>query len=111
MADHAIIIGAMKSGTSSLYEYLVQHPQICACSVKEPEFFSDHQDHAVGAASYESLWDIAPNRHMWCLEGSTGYTKYPEEPSVPQNMHSYGLDPTFIYILRHPIDRIESDYN
>ena len=111
MVDHAIIIGAMKSGTSSLYQYLVQHPQICPCSAKEPEFFSDHQDHAVEAKAYEHLWNVIPKQHAWCLEGSTGYTKYPEEPSVPQNMYTYGLQPRFIYILRHPIDRFISDYN
>jgi hypothetical protein len=35
-----LIIGAAKSGTTSLYEYLKQHPQIWMSSVKETNFFA-----------------------------------------------------------------------
>src|SRR5690606_1060014 len=35
-----IIIGAPKAGTTSLYYYLRQHPQIFMSSVKEPNFFA-----------------------------------------------------------------------
>ena len=38
--DFIIIIGSMKCGTSSLYNYLIEHPSICPCSIKEPEYFS-----------------------------------------------------------------------
>jgi len=34
------IIGAGKSGTTSLYHYLKQHPQIFMCPVKEPKYFA-----------------------------------------------------------------------
>jgi len=37
-----LIIGAVKSGTTSLYHYLQQHPQIYMSSVKEPRFFALH---------------------------------------------------------------------
>ena len=33
------IIGAMKSGTTSLHEYLNEHPDIIMSEVKEPGFF------------------------------------------------------------------------
>jgi hypothetical protein len=36
----ALIIGAMKSGTTTLFDYLCLHPQIYASPVKEPSFFS-----------------------------------------------------------------------
>lgn len=35
------IIGAPKAGTTSLYHYLDQHPQIFMSAIKEPHFFSD----------------------------------------------------------------------
>jgi len=35
-----LIIGAAKSGTTSLYEYLKQHPQIWMSPVKETNFFA-----------------------------------------------------------------------
>ncbi len=49
---HVMIIGAMKAGTSSLYDYLLEHPAICPAVTKEPEFFSEHQGHGVEAADY-----------------------------------------------------------
>ena len=34
------VIGAAKAGTTALYYYLAQHPQVFLSRVKEPEFFS-----------------------------------------------------------------------
>ena len=36
----ALIIGAMKSGTTTLFEVLSQHPQIAAAPDKECDFFT-----------------------------------------------------------------------
>lgn len=35
-----LVIGAAKSGTSALYRYLKQHPQIYMSQIKEPHFFA-----------------------------------------------------------------------
>ncbi len=35
-----LIIGAAKAGTSSLYYYLKQHPQIYMSPLNEPNFFA-----------------------------------------------------------------------
>lgn len=35
-----LVIGAGKSGTTSLHYYLDQHPEIYMCPVKEPNFFA-----------------------------------------------------------------------
>lgn len=108
---YVMIIGAMKSGTSSLYTYLSRHPEICPCKKKEPEFFSTHQRHGASVIRYEELWNFAPSTHRYCLEASTGYTKYPFEQGVPQRIKRYGLSPKFIYIVRDPVERIESQFN
>src|ERR1700742_5139666 len=39
-----ILIGAQKSGTSSMFAYLKQHPQIVRPIFKEPYFFDRHYD-------------------------------------------------------------------
>ncbi len=108
---YVMIIGAMKAGTSSLFQLLEQHPAICPSRAKEPEFFSRHQGHAVEEDRYEALYDFDPGVHRLCLEGSTGYTKFPEESDVPQRIEAYGLEPRFIYIVRNPIDRVVSHLN
>lgn len=108
---HAIIIGAMKCGTTSLYAYLEEHPEICGGTIKEPEYFSEHQSHGVKVNDYSDLFDFDSDQHRYTLDGSTGYTKYPMESLVAQRMAEYGISPKFIYILRNPFDRIESHIN
>jgi hypothetical protein len=108
--EHAMIIGAMKSGTSSFYHYLIQHPQICPAKMKEPMFFTDHQSQKVQIDNYLDLWDFDSKRHKIALEGSTGYTKYPFEPNVPRKIYEYGIKPKMIYCVRNPVDRISSQY-
>lgn len=105
----AIIIGAMKCGTTSIYNYLCQHPQVRPALVKEPEFFSENQNHRLDCESYEQLWSFKEGDRI-ALEASTGYTKYPLEIGVPARMFQYGIYPKFIYCVRNPIDRIISQH-
>lgn len=107
----AMIIGAMKSGTTTLYEYLCRHHQICPCRVKEPDFFLDRRVVDSKRNRYEDLWEFDDSVHRIALEASTGYTKYPRKSGVPERIEKYGLRPKFIYILRDPFERIESHYN
>ena len=111
--QYFLIIGAMKSATTSLFEYLAEHPQICASAVKEPEYFSTQQrahDTRNRIAAYGDLWQFDPARHAYVMEGSTGYAKY-EEPGVVAAIAASGIRPKFAYILRDPFARIESQYN
>ena len=51
----AMIIGAMKCGTSSLFDLLARHPCIAGSIDKEPEFFAPGQSHRVSVERYEEL--------------------------------------------------------
>lgn len=112
-----IIIGSAKCGTTSLFDYLSQHPQICRSSWrKEPEYFSEHQYVSPAIRKrirrYEDFWpDFDPQVHRYALEGSTGYTKWPQESGVAERMRVYGIQPRLIYVVRDPIERIESEVN
>jgi hypothetical protein len=112
MYNFAIIIGAMKSGTSSLFRYLSQHPQIAACSNKEPVFFSKNLEK--GFEWYLDLWQEQDKENKTLLEASTNYTMLPRFPNVAsiiqRNMERYEAQFKFIYIIREPISRIESHY-
>ena len=113
----AIIIGAMKSGTTALYRYLIELSSICPCPVKEPDYFCISKNHVQArrvrdVKNYEDLWShFEVEKHIYCLEASTGYTKYPFNKGVPERMYGYQIFPKFIYIVRDPIDRIESQVN
>ena len=41
------IIGERKCGTSSLYRYLLLHPEVLPCKLKEPNFFGQHDTHYI----------------------------------------------------------------
>lgn len=104
----AIIIGSMKAGSTSLYQYLSCHPHICNCKIKEPGFFAISDEWEKGIDWYESLWDYNPKDHRCALEASTHYSKIPIYLNAPEKMVRFPYDYRFLYIVRNPIDRIES---
>jgi hypothetical protein len=107
--DFAIIIGAMKSGTTTLFNYLIQHQQIAGSRQKEPNFFRMKTKWARGKAFYLRQWPgFDPTVHRYALEASTNYTKAPASAAVPRRIGAFGGNFRYIYILRNPIDRIES---
>jgi hypothetical protein len=108
---YALIIGAMKSGTTSLFSLLSQHPEILACREKEPQFFTDDAKFAGGVEAYEKLWPAADDAggRVW-LEASTNYTKLPAFANAADRIATFTGDFRFIYMLRDPIERIESHY-
>lgn len=105
MLPNFIIIGAMKSGTSSLYHYLRAHPDISMSNPKELDFFDTHIDK--GVRWYEK--HFPENTHARG-EASTNYSKYPLISGIPEKMHDLLPDAKLIYLLRDPIDRIVSHF-
>ena len=106
-----LVIGAMKSGTTTFFSHLTDHPAVARSRVNEPEYFSASQQHGIEVKRYDDLWDYDPRRHRYCAEASTGYSKYPHESGVPDRMRAAGIEPRFVYLVRDPVDRIESQYN
>lgn len=103
-----LIIGAMKSGTTSLFKYLASHPEIAPCRTKEPSFFAHEDKWVRGWSWYESLWDWDPTRHKYAMEASPQYTMLTTFPSVAERIATAPARFKFIYIMRNPIERIES---
>jgi len=106
----ALIIGAMKSGTTALFQYLAQHPEICPCRIKEPNFFAKEHEFNKGFDHYENLWDWDPEFNRVALEASTGYTSRFTHDNINtvSRIASSPVPVKLIYIMRHPMHRIES---
>lgn len=106
---HFVIIGAMKSATSSLYDQLSAQPGIFMCTPKEPNFFSDSEQFIKGMSWYSNLFAPAEEASL-IGEASTHYTKLPTHPETVQRIKEYLPDARFIYVMRHPVNRLISHY-
>ncbi len=105
----AFIIGAMKCGTTSLFNYLAEHPEVAPCSTKEPDFFCREDLHEDQLAEYFALWEWREGVHKVAIEASANYTKIPSNPDCGERIARFpDLDVRFIYCMRNPIDRIAS---
>ncbi|MDJ0658797.1 MAG: sulfotransferase [Crocosphaera sp.] len=104
-----IIIGAMKCATSSLHEQLNQQPQIFMSELKEPNFFSNDEEYNKGLDWYLSHFEAVNNDDL-IGESSTHYTKLPTYPHTLERLEKHLPDAKFIYVMRHPINRLVSQY-
>ena len=109
-----IVIGAGKSGTTSLHQYLSQHPQIYLCPQKETFYFTSEKNRANHAKygaiqtfeDYAALFaDAAPTQAIG--EISTTYYAHPQSASL---IHDLLPTVKILAILRNPIERAFSDY-
>ncbi len=105
-----LIVGAMKCGTSALYSALRSHPQIAASHIKEPRFFLDDREFAKGKNWYRDLFDFDPDRHAVAMEASVGNAMRPVFEGCASRMLKTGWAFRFVYIVRDPIERIQSHY-
>ena len=99
----------MKSATTSLQEQLAGQPGIFMCTPKEPNFFSDPDQYAKGMSWYSDLFVEAPEGSLMG-EASTHYTKLPTYPEVVQRLKEHFPNARFVYVMRHPVDRLVSHY-
>jgi hypothetical protein len=108
MMPSFLLIGAQKCGTTSVFNNLVQHPQICSPSKKEIGFFSSNFDK--GISWYKSFFPVPQDRKRSYITGeaSTGYICHPHAASrVAQTLPQIKL----MVMLRNPIDRAYSHYH
>jgi hypothetical protein len=120
------IVGAPKAGTTSLYRYLGQHPQIYMSSLKEPHYFAEEirtqlyepalrrrleRDQSVARIVTE--WDdyqrlFADSRDERVLgEGSVCYLW---SPTAPARIAEKIPEAKILVLLRDPADRAFSQY-
>jgi hypothetical protein len=108
MLPNLIVIGAGKCGTSSLYYYLGQHPEITMSREKELDFFVSEPRWRRGVEWYESCFAGASTPVRG--EASPQYTTYPRHRAVAERMRSVLPEANLIYLVRDPIERMLSAY-
>ncbi len=104
MKPSFFIVGAPKSGTTALCEYLRVHPSVFVSRPKEPFFFCDDLPGLPGVDSlerYEALFRDAPSTTRIAGEGSAVYLFSSE--ALPRIL-DYDRDARVIAMLRNPIE-------
>jgi Sulfotransferase family len=104
-----VVVGAMKSATTTLHEQLARQRGVFMTRPKEPNFFSDDAIYARGWEWYSSLFSAAGDGVIRG-ESSTHYTKLPTFPRTVERMLRSLPIVKLIYVMRHPIDRLMSQY-
>lgn len=105
-----LIAGTQRGGTTTLVEYLMQHPQICIPTKKEMHFFDKERlwrtktpDYAIyhaefpGDPSQRLLGEATPIYMYW-------------NPALPR-IRDYNPQIKLIVILRNPVTRAYSHWN
>lgn len=115
------IPGAAKSGTTSLWWYLSQHPEIFGPAKKEPMYFSSRyvEFPYTGPGDWELEKEVIRNLNeykecynnsgdpKYLLDASTSYLYYPQ---CAEDIKSANPDAKIIIILRNPVERAFSSY-
>lgn len=100
----AVILGAQKSGTSSLHDYLTQHPGVIAPLRKEVHYFDVNL--ARGEHWYRAHFGRVGEPGL-NLDSSPYYLFH---PAVPRRLHALLPDAKLIVLLRDPVRRAYSHY-
>ena len=101
---NALIVGAAKSGTSSLYAWLAQHPGVCVPKTKELRFFDNQW--SKGARWYAACFEPRPGQSV-VLEATPNYFPH---PLAPERVRTLLPDAKLIFLLREPVSRAYSHH-
>ena len=99
-----LICGAPKAGTTSLFTYLSQHPNIFCPSLKEPMFFCNQ--YQKGLSWYESIF----KEHKHEKEIGEASSWYMRDEKTPARIFKIIPDIKLLFVLRNPIDRAYSSF-
>lgn len=110
------LVGAPKCGTTSLYHYLNQHPDVFMSVPKEPHFFSEvspdpawhspwYQQAVKDEQRYLALFANSQSRVVG--EASASYLW---SPGAAARIKRFNPDAKIVMMLRHPVERAFSHY-
>jgi hypothetical protein len=107
MLPNLLIIGAQKCGTTSLHAYLDLHPEVHMAAQKELDFFIADRAWGNGVEWYSQRF---ADGFAVRGEASPNYTAWPVWDGVPQRAASVVPEARIVYLVRDPLERIESHY-
>jgi hypothetical protein len=114
---NAVLAGAPKCGTTSLFRWLADHPDVCGSSVKEARFLLDQGDclfqktsnvHDHGLAGYEHYFeDCQAGQAKIILEATPVYLY---QRTAPRVLSTLDTRPELLFVFRRPSERTYSHF-
>lgn len=131
------IVGAAKAGTTSLYNYLLDHPEVYLSPIKEPNYFNtelkfkncrlDVQESIILEKDYFKEKNLE-RKHSACFDDIQEYlelyrgatsekiigeasTSYLYSSQAAKEIYAYNKNAKIVIILREPVSRTISHYN
>lgn len=101
-----LIVGGQRCGTTSMYNYLIQHPDIEPAFIKETHFFDRNYHRGLGW--YRSFFPVISESDAKITGEATPYYLY--DPHVPKRVAAVVPSVKLIILLRNPTDRAYSHY-
>jgi hypothetical protein len=102
-----LILGVQRGGTTSLYDYLTNHPRIVRAKRKEVHFFDLFYERGIDWYRSQFPWTLRLRRGAITGDASPYYLFH---PAVPQRVAEHLPDVKLIVLLRDPVDRAFSHY-
>lgn len=126
-SPNLFIVGAAKAGTTSLYHYLNQNPEIFFPKIKEPHFFFRELDISQFRSEFESSVNKNSGNHQKFIQDKKVYLElydavkeekflgdasasYLYSKTAAKEIYQYNPDSKIIIVLRNPIERAFSHY-
>ncbi len=114
-----LVIGAARSGSTTLHDSLRQHPQVFVSPIKEPHFFSSENKklprETPGAPRSPRITDI--DRYLELFDGAKpgmavgeASVSYLYSEDAPDRIRHYVPDVRMVAILRNPVERAYSAF-
>ncbi len=108
-----VVIGATKSGTTSLYEMICRHPRVLPAVRKEINYFDDPRMHERGALWYRQHFPTVLEKSLPGARKITGEAtpSYFPHPAAPARAARAIPRAKLVLALRNPADRAYSHYH
>ena len=109
-----IIIGVQRGGTTSLYNYLTDHPTIASASMKEVHFFDNNYQRGINwyqgqfPTSMQKYYTTALHKQFFTTGEASPY--YLFHPHTAKRAAEAVPHAKLIVLLRNPVERTYSQY-
>jgi len=104
-----VVIGAMKTGTTTLARWLAEHPAVAEPGEKEPEFFIDESRWARGLEWYRSLY-AGTGPGQVTFDASVRYSAADLADVAAARLATTLPDARLVYVVRDPVARARSQH-